>query len=185
MELDGYNGELKLAFEHQGRQHYDLKTNSLFSKDNVEINDKEKAEICKQKGIHIIYIPEVFTDTKLNNLVSFILQELNRLNISYPTDSDKIILESREVYTYTKTKEVAIREERALQLLKNNDASLIDIYRVNSGVKVKVKCKNSHTLTTSISTILSGTVCKKCTDDRQTNDRRTAYNSGFEEMSAD
>lgn len=164
MELDGYNEKLKLAFEHQGTQHYSLKTNHRFAKANLPQNDKEKSEICQTKGIAVIYIPEVFTDTKLNNLIPFILQELDRLNISYPTEANKIILDPREVYTYTKTKEIQIREERAIQLLQNNNSFLLDIFRINSGVKVKVKCNNNHTATTSISTILNGTVCKKCID---------------------
>ena len=162
MELDGYNEKLKLAFEHQGTQHYSLKTNKRFVKENLQKNDKEKAKICREKGISVIYIPEVFTDTKLNNLIPFILKELDRFNISYPSQAQQIILDPREVYTYTKTKEIETREQRALELLKSNNASLVDIFRVNSGVKVKLRCKNNHTLTTSISLILNGIICKKC-----------------------
>jgi len=164
MELDGFNEELKLAFEHQGRQHYSVKSNHRFAKENLVQNDREKLELCKSKNVSIVYIPEVFTDTKLNDLIPFILQQLDDLNIPYPLESSKIILAPREVYTYTKTKEVQIREERAIQIIENNSASLIDIFRVNSGVKLKVRCKNNHTLITSISTILNGTICKKCSN---------------------
>ena len=164
LELDGYNEELKLAFEHQGTQHYSLKANHRFVKPNLEQNDKEKAEMCKAKGVTIIYIPEVFTDTKLNNLILFILTQLNKSNIPYLIEAQKIILNPREVYTYTKTKEVQIREDRATQLLQDNKASLLDIFRNNNGVKVKIKCSNNHTTTNSISQILNGTICKKCID---------------------
>jgi hypothetical protein len=162
MELDGYNEELKLAFEHQGTQHYSEKTNHRFVKANLAQNDREKFELCKSKGIFIVYIPEVFTDTKLNNLVSFILQQLDSLKFSYPTEAQKIILDPREVYTYTKTKEVQIREERALQLLQDSNATMLDIFRNDNGVKIKIKCEDNHITTTSISTFLNGTICKKC-----------------------
>lgn len=163
MELDGYNEELKLAFEHQGSQHYSLKkSNHRFLKENLKQNDAQKAEICKTQGITIIYILEVFTDTKLNDLISFILQELDRFNISYPIEAHNIILDPKEVYTYTRTKEVKIREERAKQILEDNDAELVDIYRINSGVKIKVKCKNNHTLVTRIGTVINGQICRKC-----------------------
>ena len=72
MELDGYNEELKLAFEHQGTQHYSDKTNHRFMKKNLVENDDEKMMICKSKGIAIIYILEMFTDTKLSDLISVI-----------------------------------------------------------------------------------------------------------------
>lgn len=175
MELDGYNEELKLAFEHQGTQHYSNKTNHRFVKENLAQNDKEKFELCKSRGVSIVYIPEVFTDTKLNDLVPFILQQLGSLNISYPSEANKIILESREVYTYTKTKEVQIREDRALQILRDSNSILLDIFRDNNGVKVKTKCNYNHIATTSISTILNGTVCKRCSADK--NSRTTILQS--------
>ncbi|HET8964099.1 MAG TPA: hypothetical protein VFM99_09390 [Chitinophagales bacterium] len=162
MELDGYNKELKLAFEHQGTQHYSEKSNHRFVKENLAQNDKEKFEICNSRGVSIVYIPEVFTDTKLNDLIPFILQQLDNLNIPYSIEAAKLVLDPREVYTYTKTKEVQIREERALQILQESNSTLLDIFRDNNGVKVKTKCSNNHIGTISIGTILNGTVCKKC-----------------------
>jgi hypothetical protein len=175
MELDGYNEELKLAFEHQGTQHYSNKTNHRFVKENLAQNDMEKFELCKSRGVSIVYIPEVFTDTKLNDLVPLILQQLGTLNISYPSEANEIILEPREVYTYTKTKEVQIREERALQILRDNNSILLDIFRDNNGVKVRTKCNYNHIATTSISRILNGTVCKKCSADK--NSKKTILQS--------
>lgn len=163
MELDGFNPELALAFEHQGRQHYSkTKVNHRFIKKSTIVNDQEKAKICNKLGIKIIYIPEVFTDTKLENLISFITTELDKNNIRYPKNSRKIKLDPIEVYTYTKTKELIEREKRARERIRNEKATVVKLYRTNSGVKIRVKCKNGHELSTTVSQILKGNVCRKC-----------------------
>ena len=163
MELDGYNEELKIAFEHQGRQHYSTtNVNHRFVKQSTIDNDKQKAKICKKLGVSIIYIPEVFTDVKLNDLINYIISQLDNQNISYPKKAKKIVLNPSEVYTYTKNRELIERENRAKKIIEKSGAKAIDIYRTNSGVKIRVECKNNHTLSTTTSQILKGIVCRKC-----------------------
>jgi len=60
LELDGYNDELKLAFERQGIQHYKFPT--YFHKTIRRFisqlsNDQEKGELCETHGITLIEIP--------------------------------------------------------------------------------------------------------------------------------
>jgi len=60
LELDGYCAPLKLAFEYQGRQHYDFsphfhKTRADFY--NGQYRDEMKAKLCRQHGIRLLVVP--------------------------------------------------------------------------------------------------------------------------------
>jgi len=80
LELDGFNQELKLAFEYQGVQHY--KYIPRFHKDledfeKQKYRDQLKLEICKQKGVTLLQIPYGKEGDRL-----FIVEELQRLGYS-------------------------------------------------------------------------------------------------------
>lgn len=80
LELDGYNEELKLAFEYSGIQHF--KFIPFFHKtpeglDKQILRDNEKAEICKQMNINLLVIPytySIYIDK--NKLEAYILDYL-------------------------------------------------------------------------------------------------------------
>ena len=54
MELDGYSQDLKIAFEYQGRQHYETMF-FLIDQDlkRIQKNDRLKAKICKDRGVSL------------------------------------------------------------------------------------------------------------------------------------
>ena len=81
MELDGYNDEMKIGFEHQGIQHYQF---IPFFQKNIENfekqceRDQQKRDECKSLGIHLIEVPyslmgkekEEFINIKLQNILA-------------------------------------------------------------------------------------------------------------------
>ena len=61
MQLDGYNEELKLAFEFQGIHHFRVVPNHFHPNgkadlDSQRLRDQKKRNICKEQGIDLIEI---------------------------------------------------------------------------------------------------------------------------------
>jgi hypothetical protein len=62
--LDGYNEELKLAFEFQGIQHYQFSQKwhgSLQEFQRQRDRDAEKVVACQQHGVALLVIPHFIT----------------------------------------------------------------------------------------------------------------------------
>ena len=107
MELDGYNEDDKIAFEHHGIQHY--KYTKRFHKNpedliKRQVDDKLKVKKCKENKIKLIIIPALFELTLLENLKEVIKSELIRLNIDIPQDFDDINPKISEMIVYHKKK---------------------------------------------------------------------------------
>lgn len=72
LELDGYCHDLQLAFEHNGKQHYEYpnsfhKTEEEF-KEQVE-RDNVKKQLCKIAGIKLVTIPYDIPKEEINDYV--------------------------------------------------------------------------------------------------------------------
>ena len=147
LELDGYNSELKLAFEHEG-SHKILKQeafgrgyfNSPAYKRYIK-NISYKKRICKKKGIKLINIPEVPSLTKIDDLKFLIkaklkstknkyirkcLNNINTLNINYNT-----------AYGFNN---IILLKAKA----KEHGGVLISKFFLGSDYKYKFKCRNDH-----------------------------------------
>lgn len=96
LELDGYNDELKLAFEYNGEQHYKkvdfnghIMTNQKLK--DTQNRDQIKVNYCKLNNIILIVIPYT-ANTSINTLYEFIKQEyFNQTKNQFPIiDVNKI-----------------------------------------------------------------------------------------------
>jgi hypothetical protein len=81
LELDGYNEELKIAFEYNGIQHY--KMSALFHRSIRDFEqqiqrDIDKREMCKKAGVLLISIPYTVTFHKLEK---YIKEKISHLDI--------------------------------------------------------------------------------------------------------
>lgn len=91
LELDGYCGNLNLAFEHQGSHHY-KNTYSTNRLEKTIINDDIKRRICKDINVKLVIIPQLFNKTPLNKLRQFIINESQRLGIEVPNKNAQVYL---------------------------------------------------------------------------------------------
>lgn len=82
LELDMFNENLKLAFEHNGIQHYQRHAFFHESQEaflHQQRNDEWKQRTCKNEGIILITVPH---DVSIENVDLFITSELNRLGVN-------------------------------------------------------------------------------------------------------
>lgn len=78
LELDGYNPDLKIAFEYNGAQH--VKPNSLFKMDQNDVRyqqfkDSLKNKLCQQHGIKLYVIPHTVPFKKLETFILDLLRK--------------------------------------------------------------------------------------------------------------
>ncbi len=82
LELDGYNEELGIAFEYQGRQHYKY-IPKFFHREGIhqfheqQERDRRKYQICAERGVKLILIPYHVGDFRRpDDLRTFIMDQL-------------------------------------------------------------------------------------------------------------
>ena len=79
LELDGFCEDLRLAFEYQGKQHYEYSPHFHRNEGDYERQqerDKLKLELCKKHNIDVLIIPHTLSYQNENELRIFIKEEL-------------------------------------------------------------------------------------------------------------
>lgn len=83
LEIDGYNDQLKLGFEYNGKQHSEY-TNYYHSKENEftyqVLKDDFKNKRCQQLGITLINIPHYIVEYRLKDYIIDRLRKAGKLN---------------------------------------------------------------------------------------------------------
>lgn len=158
LELDGYSEKLKIAFEHQGIQHY--KHVERFHKNNSDFRkqqnrDKIKRELCIQNGVILIEIPHVPVITSLDVLPEFLQKAFLKNNIIVNKNISDIKIDLKFIYGQSQ-----------IDYLKNiahkhNGYLLSDCY-LGDRHKLTWKCKEGHMWKSSPNSIKQGTWCPFC-----------------------
>lgn len=79
LELDGYNSDLKLAFEYNGIQHakfHHMHRGNIKEFEDQQVRDRLKAQLCQQYGVKLVVIPHT---VKWNKLEEYIRTELRKV----------------------------------------------------------------------------------------------------------
>jgi tRNA1(Val) A37 N6-methylase TrmN6 len=131
LELDGYNEELKLAFEYQGEQHCKFikffhKTENAFQKRKLYDNFKRIA--CAKNNVTLIEIPYIYSYLDENNMKAFIYKELAKYGFIVCKEIDSKILkfenEILDLTPYVKDNNIKISKQD-FSGLKNMDRDIV------------------------------------------------------------
>lgn len=162
-ELDGYNQELKLAFEYNGIQHYE--TNGFFIKTEKELNqrikdDEQKERLCLENGIYLIKIP--YTIKTDDDIITFLKNVLEQQGIKIIQDLSTI--SSPDLY---KNYMSALKELNELAQQRGGRCSATE-YKGSKG-KIEFECSNGHTFSKRPNDLKNGQWCMDCYIDNRKN----------------
>lgn len=153
-ELDGYNDELKLAFEYNGEQHYHQinkwhrNRNTLMHRQYI---DKEKKKACNNKNIKLITIS--FENSKNDEmLLSFIKEQLSEIGIIAPNDLQNL----HEFGAYLKNK------KETENLIRQRGGTLLSSSHANKSIRLQIQCESGHQWNADYYSIRKGTWCPVC-----------------------
>ena len=160
LEIDGYNDELKIGFEHQGSQHY--KDDSYYSAEKLIANDINKRKLLAFHGAKIIEIPELTTLTKLKDLKTFLYNEFKLINVKPKVTFKDLHLTEYEIYTYTRTHERKKIEDIIRQKCITKNYQVLN-FKYDGETKVDVFCDLGHETILLVREILKDSIyCKIC-----------------------
>lgn len=173
LELDGYNNELSLAFEHSGLQHFE--NIEFFSRDSssyerLKENDKIKADGCRENKITLIVIPSM----KHENYLKFIYDQIkicavenkkimDLLPKECPSVSkveiDKMLMEIQTQMSQKKFDEMK-------KSIEDRGGVIVDekTKYISATAEFEVKCRNDHVFNTNWKKVMrtSMYLCPSC-----------------------
>jgi hypothetical protein len=150
LELDGYSDSLKLAFEHQGSQHYE--GDSYFEKAKY---DEIKEYLCDKNNVLLIQIPQLgvlLPHTKLHTFLKDKFKNTHFKNHAFPNINDVDLSKA-----YSNRMDLVMK-----QLALQNGGEFLSKNYLGSIIKHQWKCSKGHIWKTTPSAISSGTWCPKC-----------------------
>lgn len=156
-ELDGYNKDLKLAFEYNGVQHYEYR--DIFHKVYDEFirqqeRDKYKKLKCKEKDIKLATIPYWIADKGDKVLIDFIFSSMKSLEIKYAIlDKDIDMMEFYKTYTPM---------GQLIKLAKSKGGECLSTEYISNGTKMHWICANGHKWEARANDIKRGHWCPFC-----------------------
>lgn len=160
LELDGYCEELKIAFEHQGMQHY--KPFGAITRAHVAAirrRDAVKRRLCKRNGVRLIEIPQLHVLTSLETLASTIAKKCRSYGIAIAPE--RLSEEVPFTRAYLGDNEGQIIDE--LQAIaRSHGGRLLDSIYAGRTSALSFICKKSHEFSRCPSEVLGGRWCPQC-----------------------
>ena len=164
MELDGYCKELRLAFEHQGEQHYRA---SFFDQSDEDFSqrqtdDQDKVLLCRKRKIRLICIPALFTLTRLEDLQQLIYTECKKLGVQRPAGMRTKKIKLRSAWVGSRTTN-AIDAMKAIA--KSRGGKCLSTEYLRNSIPLEWQCAKGHRWKATANNIKDkNSWCPRCVD---------------------
>ncbi|MBP7774161.1 hypothetical protein KA078_00040 [Candidatus Woesebacteria bacterium] len=156
LELDGYCQSIKVAFEYNGKQHYEFARmmHQKISLSKRKRYDKLKKELCSERGVKLFEVPYY---VKLEVLPSYVIEKSRELGVSQD------LIKRTDV----SIEECAVYENEVIHdlqdLAKRKNGALLSENYVNNKTQLMWRCANGHMWKATRDQIVNqGTWCAKC-----------------------
>jgi predicted Zn-ribbon and HTH transcriptional regulator len=162
LELDGFCEELKIAFEFQGKHHYDFTAfyTTQEELDYVKYKDEVKKQHCINNGVNLIIIDDKFKLSETNKIVDYVISILEQNNIYYNKKYD--IKKIADVFANHTNHQAAYLEKAKTYAISKNGFCLSKEY-INSEIKLKWRCAEGHEwLNYYYNVVGRGRWCRQC-----------------------
>lgn len=162
MEIDGYNSELKIGFEHHGQQHY--KRIQFYYSDKKFLkrlrDDKEKERLCKENNITLVIVPEIPNILALDKAIPFIINELKKNKVCIPNPN--VNLDFIKIFAGKKS-----LFEEVKKIVEDKGGKLLTLNYMGPKIKHNFECSNKHKWEANLYSVKKGSWCKKCEKDEK------------------
>lgn len=161
LELDGYCEGLSLAFEYQGRHHYEPRFNQTTELwEGVIRRDAAKVGLCKERGVTLIVIPFFDDGTDDKRCIVEVERCLNLAGVTIPDWSRRI--DTSYIVSAIERVLGAHRATLVTDAIAGRGGSLLTTAISRAYDKVLVRCSEGHEWKASIPDVIKGAWCGRC-----------------------
>ena len=155
LELDGYCEEMNIAFEYNGRQHYE--DSPIFK---TPTNDRKKHAMCKKHGVKVFIVPETSRTPTVEYVKGLIIDQCKSLGVDMPDNISDIAIDIDEAYRSSKDAELLDRIKKIA--ISKGGVCLSDVY-LGCCSSFTFQCgKCGHIWQAKPRDIVSGSWCLRC-----------------------
>ena len=154
LELDGYNEELRIAFEYQGIQHYQQ---NYFSKTKDDLKkrqeaDKKKRELCRLNNVLLLEIPCKTPTLRIESYIKMLCIDNHLIDENHIDYHEPIL---KRAFSQTDLK-------RMQRLASLKGGRCISPAYVHAHHPLEWECENGHRWHTKPNRIQQGAWCPEC-----------------------